>query len=120
MSEKPFTLVYYYIPEDLDDPQMPNAFAIQKNLDDVTLMDIEGSFPLQGEFIYRFKYKYNGATVWMDLSNKKCRVPKVDNRIYLKVTRKVPKYTVSSHTTEQASKNESMNDYLLQNDLLDF
>jgi hypothetical protein len=83
----------------------------------VTLTDIEKSFPLQGEFIFRFKYKYNGATVWMDLSNKKCKVPKVDNRIFLKVTRKVAKYTVSQAGAEVK---ESMNDYLLQNDLLDF
>jgi hypothetical protein len=46
MSEKPFTLVYYYIPEDLDDPQMPNAFAISKQAEDVTLADIETDFPL--------------------------------------------------------------------------
>ena len=56
----------------------------------------------------------------MDLSNQKCKVPKVDNRIYLKITRKVPKYTVLSSTTEGQEKNSSMNDYLLQNDLLDF
>lgn len=60
------------------------------------MLDIEASFPLQGEYIFRFKYKYNGSTVWMDLSNKKCRVPKVDNRIILKVTRKIPKYTLPS------------------------
>ena len=98
MSDKAFTLVYYYIPEDLDDPQMPNAFAVSKAADDITLTDVEKNFPLQGEYIFRFKYKYNGATVWMDLSNKKCRVPKVDGRIILKVTRKVAKYTVSSST----------------------
>ena len=56
----------------------------------------------------------------MDLSNQKCKVPKVDSRIYLKITRKVPKYTVLSSTTEGQEKNSSMNDYLLQNDLLDF
>jgi hypothetical protein len=53
----------------------------------------------------------------MDLSNKKCKVPKVDNRVFLKVTRKVAKYTVSQAGAEAK---ESMNDYLLQNDLLDF
>jgi len=92
MTEKPFTLVYYYIPEDLDDLQTPNAFAVNKHLDDITLADIEQNFPLQGEFIFRFKYKYNNASVWMDLSNKKCRVPKIENRIILKVTRKIAKY----------------------------
>jgi hypothetical protein len=92
MAEKPFTLVFYYIPEDLDDLATPNAFAINKNADEITLTDIEQNFPLPGDFIYRFKYKYNGTSVWMDLSNKKCRVPKIDNKIILKVTRKIAKY----------------------------
>ena len=70
---------------------MPNAFAIPKNLNDITLSDIESLFPLQGEFHYRFKYKYNGVSVWLDLNNKKCKVPKVDNKIIMKVTRKQAK-----------------------------
>lgn len=53
----------------------------------------------------------------MDLANKKCKVPKADGRIFLKVTRKVPKYTVS---TGNEGQKESMNTYLLENDLLDF
>lgn len=88
--------MFYYVPEDLDDLATPNAFAINKQLDEITLQDIEDSFPLQGgasgAFVFRFKYKYNNASVWMDLSNKKCRVPKCDNRIVLKVTRKISKY----------------------------
>ena len=95
MSEKPFSLVYYYIPEDRDDLTMPNAFAISKLAEEITLADIEQTFPLQGEYIFRFKYKYNGASVWLDLANRKCKVPKVDGRIILKVTRKVPKYLES-------------------------
>ena len=117
MSEKPFTLVYYYIPEDLDDLQTPNAFAINKHLEDITLQDIEDSFPLQGGFVFRFKYKYNNASVWMDLSNKKCRVPKCDNRIVLKVTRKIAKYVPEPTDTAQS---EPIDQYLHQNDLLDF
>ena len=41
MAEKPFSLVYYYIPEDKDDLNIPNAFAVSKNLEDITLADIE-------------------------------------------------------------------------------
>jgi len=118
MSEKPFTLVFYYIPEDLDDLSTPNAFAINKNLDDVTLLDIEENFPLKGEFIFRFKYKYNNASVWMDLNNKKCRVPKVDNKIILKVTRKIAKYVPEPADvaqviqTKSEPNNASINQYL--------
>ena len=73
---------------------MPNAFAVPKNVADITLTDIESLFPLEGggsAFHFRFKYKYNGASVWLDLANKTCKVPKVDNRIIMKVTRKLPK-----------------------------
>ena len=56
------------------------------------MLDIEENFPLKGDFIFRFKYRHNNASVWMDLNNRKCRVPKVDNKIILKVTRKISKY----------------------------
>jgi hypothetical protein len=58
--------VYYYVPEDLDDLAMPNAFAIPKAVDAITLTDIETLFPLQttqenpSGFHFRFKYKYGG------------------------------------------------------------
>ena len=70
---------------------MPNAYAIPKNLIDITLNDIESLFPLEGEFHFRFKYKYTSQSVWLDLNNKKCPVPKCDNKIIMKVTRKVAK-----------------------------
>ena len=46
MSEKPFSLVYYYIPEDRDDLTMPNAFAVSKLAEEITLADTEQTFPL--------------------------------------------------------------------------
>ena len=98
-AQKDFTLVYYYVPEDLDDLAMPNAFAVPKALDAITLQDIESLFPLPDAngkqagdaYHFRFKYKYGGQSVWLDLANKQCKVPKVDNRIIMKVTRKHPK-----------------------------
>ncbi len=98
-AQKDFTLVYYYVPEDLDDLAMPNAFAVPKALDAITLQDIESLFPLPDPtgksagdaYHFRFKYKYSGQSVWLDLANKQCKVPKVDNRIIMKVTRKHPK-----------------------------
>ena len=70
---------------------MPNAFAIPKLADDITLTDIEKLFPLEGEFHFRFKYKYNQQSVWLDLNNKQCKVPKCDTKVIMKVTRKTPK-----------------------------
>ena len=44
------TLVFYHIPEDKDDLQMPNAFAVPKDVKTITLNDIEKLFPLEGEY----------------------------------------------------------------------
>ena len=61
-----FTLVFYYIPEDYDELSTPNAYAVPKNVNDITLGDIESLFPLTPKnksgdcpFHFRFKYKYN-------------------------------------------------------------
>ena len=49
---------------------------------------------MEGEFFFRFKYRYNSASVWLDLSNHKCAVPKFDGKIIVKVTRQTAKNTV--------------------------
>ena len=46
MSEQNFTLVFYYIPEDFDELGTPNAYAVPKNVNEITLQDIEQLFPL--------------------------------------------------------------------------
>ena len=63
-------------------------------MDDINLNDIKTGFPMEGEFFFRFKYRYNGASVWLDLSNHKCPVPKFDGKVIVKVTRQNPKNTV--------------------------
>ena len=73
---------------------MPNAFIINKELDHITLNDVKQGFPMEGEFFFRFKYRYNSASVWLDLSNHKCPVPKFDGKIIVKVTRQTAKNTV--------------------------
>ena len=88
---KAFTLIFYYIPEDLDDMQIPNAFAIPKDKSEVTLTDIEKFFPLEGQFQFRFQYKHGDAVVWLDLNNKKVKVPQFNEKIVMKVTRKEKK-----------------------------
>ena len=86
---KSFTLVFYIIPEDLDDLTMPNAFAIPKDQSEISLTDIESFFPLEGKFQFRFQYKHGDDVVWLDLNNKKVKVPLFDDKIIMKVTRKV-------------------------------
>ena len=85
---------------------MPNAFAIPKAVTDITLKDIEQLFPLEGEFHFRFKYKYNNQSVWLDLNNKNVKVPKCDNRIIMKVTRKVAKDLFGNRQEEATGSEE--------------
>ena len=51
---KAFSLVFYHVPEDGDDLQIPNAFAVPKDVKKITLKDIKTLFPLEGEFVFRF------------------------------------------------------------------
>ena len=61
----------------------------------------------EGGFIFRFKYKVNDSNVWLDLTNRKCKVPKVDAKIILKVTRKNAKYLEEpSEVGVEESKND--------------
>ena len=54
-----FTMIYYHIPEDFDDPEQPNAFGIGKAIDEILLSDIKRLFPIQGTYHFRFKYMSN-------------------------------------------------------------
>lgn len=89
-------MVFYYLPEDKDELTTPNAFIIRAPLAEISLERIERDFPMEGNFFFRFKYSHAGQTVWLDLSNKKCAVPKYNNQVIMKVTRKVPKDTTAS------------------------
>ena len=78
------TLVYYHIPTDLDDPEIPNAFAVPKTLDDISLADIIRHFPLPGT--YHFRVRTNSG--WLDLHNRESApLPVLGKRIVLKVLR---------------------------------
>ena len=88
MAEKNFTLMLYYVPEDKDDIDVPNAFGIKKAIDDIRLTDVQSQFPLEGQYHFRFKYKYGSEYVWLDLVNPNCKIPTVDGQVIMKVTRK--------------------------------
>ena len=92
----------------------PNAYAIPKALGEITLADIEKHFPLMQyepksaqmkaedfPFHFRFKFKYNNSSVWLDMNNRKIKVPKFDNKIIMKVTRKNPKYPQANSGSEK-------------------
>ena len=81
-----FTLIYYYVPEDGDDQEILNGFAVPKSAD-VTLGDIRANFPLEGQYHFRFKHLYQKVTVWMDINNDTCKVPVFNGKIIAKATR---------------------------------
>jgi hypothetical protein len=61
------TLLYYYIPEDNDDPETPNVFGIMDNKNNIKLQHIYDQFPLKGSYIFRFKVMYDNVVAWLDL-----------------------------------------------------
>ncbi|OMJ87954.1 hypothetical protein SteCoe_10188 [Stentor coeruleus] len=82
-----FTMVYYHIPEDFDDPEQPNAFGIGKPIEDIKLSDIKRLFPVEGTYIFRFKHISGKSTLWMDLKDDDSKAIAFQNRIVMKVSR---------------------------------
>lgn len=82
-------LVYYWVPGDNDDPDHPNAFPIPGKgpRGALTLRDVRARFPLPGTYHFRFKMKWDGGGVWMDVTNEDSAVPMFDEKIYMKVLR---------------------------------
>ncbi|CAD8076370.1 unnamed protein product [Paramecium sonneborni] len=121
---KAFTLIYYIVPQDNDDVEIPNAFGIGKQIDQVTLKDIKSSFPLQGEYIFRFRYKTSHNTVWLDLPTDTSQIPLFNNRILIKATRiswdtqnnqiqQTQTQQQSNGTVQQQSQNQNINQQVL-------
>ena len=54
--------------------------------EEIKLSDIKNTFPLEGEYIFRFKSKINNAVVWMDI-NEDAKIPLFNNKIMMKATR---------------------------------
>lgn len=81
------TLVYYHIPEDGDSLSELNAFAIPKPQDAVTLSDIRGLFPIEGDYHFRFRNHVEGNSVWLDVSNEASTLPTYEGKIIAKITR---------------------------------
>ena len=81
------TYIFYYVPEDNEDFNQLNYFPIQKAITDINLTDIRLNFPIPGEYHFRFQYKYQGQTVWLDLSNENGKLPISDGMIIMKVLR---------------------------------
>lgn len=84
-------MIRYCIPADGDDFSHPNVFRLKdkiKSYDRVALKQIKASFPLRGEFHFRFKSMVgNRCCVWLDISNDAAFVPVFEGQIIMKVAR---------------------------------
>ena len=69
------TYVCYHIPSDRDEEEHPNAFAIHKPAEEVTLLDVKKAFPLPGEYHFRFKVKIDSGSYWVDFTQNDACVP---------------------------------------------
>ena len=81
--------VFYYVPEDGDDPEEMNCFVIRGTaMNELRLSDIHENFPLPGQYHFRFQYLYMGkVTVWLDLSSETAKLPQVDGIVVVKALR---------------------------------
>ena len=88
-AQQDFSIVYYYVPEDLDEPSLLNAFVIRKRLEEIRLPDITSEFPMPGVYHFRFRCcVQKNRPVWLDLNNTACKLPlSEDGKILMKVTR---------------------------------
>ena len=69
------TNILYFLPEDNESMNQFNSFIIHKQADEITMRDIKQSFPLPGEYHFRFQYNYHEAPVWLDVNNEGCKLP---------------------------------------------
>lgn len=87
MAKKEMTLVYYYVPEDKDDPDCPNVFGVPCPKQELRLTHIHQAFPLKGSYLFRFKYNNEGSPVWLDLPEPNSKLPLFKDKIIVKATR---------------------------------
>ena len=81
------TIIRYFVPEDRDIEDKPNAFIIYKTQDQIRFNDIVENFPLPGDYHFRFKTSYEKRNIWIDFSDDTSKVPVFEGKIILKINR---------------------------------
>ena len=63
--------------------------SIPMDQESITYSDIESNFPLEGKYIFRFKFKHSQKVVWLDLQSqrKSKSLPTYEGKIFVKATR---------------------------------
>ena len=59
--------------------------------DDIKIQDIRKSFPLEGEYYFRFRFNYNKNVVWLDINSEDCKyLIQFKYNLSLKLKGKIP------------------------------
>jgi hypothetical protein len=93
------TLVQYFIPEDREEQEKPNAFIVYKEINSLKIQDIKDNFPIPGDYHFRFKFKFQGKNIWIDFNNPDQVLPQFEGKIIMKVTR-ISWYSESEKSNE--------------------
>ncbi|UIZ29666.1 hypothetical protein KXD40_003184 [Peronospora effusa] len=91
-------MLNYFVPEDGDSSDHLNVVPLPR-VDLLRLQHIKKSFPLPGNFHFRFKTAFEGTYVWLDVVNDTDPVPDFDGLIICKISRVQSKN--SMHPAEQ-------------------
>ncbi|KRX01463.1 hypothetical protein PPERSA_01366 [Pseudocohnilembus persalinus] len=95
-----FTMVYYHVPADGDDQHTPNAFGVSKDIEQIRVNDLRKNFPLEGEYIFRFKFKNDGKVLWLDIPEQAKSIPRYNDCIYIKAV-KIPEPVKQQDISQQ-------------------
>jgi hypothetical protein len=72
---------------DRDDEGSPNAFTVEHGNLKLTLGKIRTSFPLPGDYHFRFKVKLEGTYIWVDHVDDATVVPFYEGLVFCKASR---------------------------------
>lgn len=76
--------IRYFVPEDGDDASHPNVYQTDKAN---TLDDVKRSFPLSGNFHFRFLKEIEKMTVWLDITDNSAPLPSYQGGLFIKASR---------------------------------
>lgn len=79
------TCIKYFIPEDGDDQNHPNICFVSSN--QPNLGDLKKSFPVPGDYHFRFLRGIGDMKVWLDYNDDSLTLPITDGSIFAKVSR---------------------------------
>ncbi|CEG46200.1 apicomplexan specific region near n-terminus [Plasmopara halstedii] len=79
-------MLNYFVPEDGDTSDHLNVVPLPR-VEQLRLLHVKKSFPLPGDFHFRFKTAFEGTYVWLDVVNDADPVPDFNGLVISKISR---------------------------------